>query len=366
MKTTVKDICSIIEAFAPLPLQESYDNSGLLVGDAAMQVSAVLLCIDITEEVIEEAIQKNCNLVISHHPLIFGGIKRLTGSNYIQRCIIKAIKNNIALYAAHTNIDNVINGVNGKIAEKLGLKNLRILQPKSNSLLKLVTFVPDKFAEKVRMALFESGAGHIGNYDSCSYNMDGFGTFRANENANPIVGGKNTIHQEKEIRIEVILPHYLKYTVLNTLLSVHPYEEPAYDIIPLHNDWKEVGAGIIGELEQEEDEEQFLYRLKEVFKLSAIRYTDLLGQKIKRVAVCGGAGSSFLPDAISQKADIYISGDFKYHDFFNAESKILIADIGHYESEQFTKDIFYEIITKKLPNFAIQISEVKTNPINYL
>ncbi len=366
MKSTVQDICSLIEEYAPLALQESYDNAGLLAGNAAMEVEGILLCIDVTEAVIDEAIEKNCNLIISHHPLIFVGLKRFTGENYIQRCVIKAIRNDIALYAAHTNMDSVMNGVNGKIAEKIGLRNINILRAKQNSLLKLITFVPDKHVDSVRTTLFEVGAGHIGNYDSCSYNMDGFGTFRANEPANPFVGNIGEIHQEKEKRVEVILPSYLKSKALKALLSVHPYEEPAYDVIPLQNEWKEVGTGIVGELEQEESEVQFLQRLKSIFNLSVVRHTDFLGKKIKKVAVCGGAGSSFLDDAISQKADIYISGDFKYHDFFSAENKIMIADVGHYESEQFTKDIFYEIITKKIPTFAIQISEVKTNPINYL
>lgn len=366
MEYTIRDICHLIEEFAPLALQESYDNAGLLVGNGNTPVKGILLCIDITEEVVEETIRKGCNLIISHHPLIFSGLKKLTGENYVQRCIINAIKNDIALYAAHTNIDNIIDGVNGKIAEKIGLKNTKILQPKQEILLKLVTFVPVKYAEKVRSALFNAQAGHIGNYDSCSYNTEGFGTFRANDAANPFVGNKGEIHQEKEMRIEVIFPAYLKFQVLNALFSSHPYEEPAYDIIPLENEWGKTGAGIIGELENEEREEQFLFKLKDIFGISVIRHTNFIGKKIKKVAICGGAGSSFLSDAIRQKADIFISGDFKYHDFFSSENKILIADIGHYESEQFTKDIFYEIITKKITNFAVLISEVKTNPVNYL
>jgi dinuclear metal center YbgI/SA1388 family protein len=362
----VKSICELIEEVAPLALQESYDNAGLLVGDSQMEITSVLLCIDITEEVVEEAIQKKCNLIISHHPLIFTGLKHLTGQNLVQRCVAKAIKNDIAIYAAHTNLDNVLQGVSGKMAEKIGLKNLRILQPKRNNLLKLITYVPQLHSYRVRQALFEAGAGHIGNYDSCSFNIEGSGTFRANEDAQPFVGNINELHSEPETRIEVILPEYLKFKVLESLLKSHPYEEPAYDFIPLKNDWNEVGAGVVGELEVAEDEAAFLLRLKTVFQVLAIRHTDFLNKKIKRVALCGGAGSSFLPDAISAGADVYISGDFKYHEFFDAEKRILIADIGHFESEQFTKDIFYEIITKKMPTFAVQISDSKTNPINYL
>ena len=362
----VKSICGLIEEVAPLALQESYDNAGLLVGDSQMEVTSVLVCIDITELVIAEAIQKKCNLIISHHPLIFSGLKRITGQNEVQRCVAKAIKNDIAIYAAHTNLDNVLQGVSGKMAEKIGLKNLRILQPKRNALLKLITYVPQLHSYRIRQSLFEAGAGQIGNYDSCSFNAEGAGTFRANVNAQPFVGNIDELHSEPETRIEVIMPEYLKLKVLEALLKSHPYEEPAYDFVSLENDWNAVGAGIVGELEEPEDELTFLNRIKSIFNVPAIRHTNLLNKKIKRVALCGGSGSSFIPDAISIEADVYISGDFKYHEFFDAENRILIADIGHFESEQFTKDIFYEIITKKMPTFAVQISDIKTNPINYL
>ncbi|NLO71086.1 MAG: Nif3-like dinuclear metal center hexameric protein [Porphyromonadaceae bacterium] len=362
---TVSEVTSIIEEVAPLALQENYDNAGLLIGEKSMKVSGVLISIDVTESVIDEAIQNNCNLIISHHPLIFRGLKRITGTDYIQRCVIKSIKNDIAIYAAHTNIDNVKNGVNGKIADKIGLINRQILQPKSDFLLKLVTFVPHEHVEKVQKALFSAGAGQIGDYDSCSFNLDGTGTFRAGDNANPFVGNKNELHLEPETRIEVILPKHLKNKVVASLIHNHPYEEPAFDIFPLMNTWDTVGIGMVGELEKEMDEIQFLDHLKKVFSLKTVRHTPLSGRKIKKVSLCGGSGSEFLRLGIAHKADVYVSGDFKYHEFFDAECQILIADIGHYESEQFTKDVFYEIITKKIPNFAVRISDVNTNPINY-
>ncbi len=362
----VKSICELIEEVAPLSLQESYDNAGLLIGDSQMEVNSVLISIDITEEVIEEAICKNCNLIISHHPLIFTGLKRLTGQNEVQRCVSKAVKNDLAIYAAHTNLDNVLQGVSGKLAEKIGLKNIQILQPKENTLLKLVTYVPQLYSNTLRQALFEAGTGQIGNYDSCSFNVEGEGTFRANEKARPFVGNLDELHTEPETRIEVILPEYKKYKVLEVLLKTHPYEEPAYDFIALQNAWNRVGAGVVGDLEVEEDELLFLKRIKTICNIPAIRHTNLLGKKISRVALCGGSGSSFLQDAITANADVYISGDFKYHEFFDAQKRIVIADIGHFESEQFTKDIFFEIITKKMPTFAVQISDSKTNPINYL
>lgn len=363
---TVKDITSLIEEKAPLSLQENYDNAGLLVGNYSMKASGVLLCIDVTEEVIDEAIQANLNLIISHHPLIFSGLKQLIGKNEVQRCVEKAIKNDIAIYASHTNLDNVPSGVNGKIAEKLKLKNINILVPKSEFLTKLITYVPQEYVEIVRNALFSAGAGNIGNYDECSYNSEGYGTFNAGDNTKPFVGTKNHQHQEPETKIEVIVPRYLINNIIKELVSVHPYEEPAFDIIPLINHWNTIGAGIVGELENPMEELSFLAYLKKIFHLKVLKHTTLLNKKIKKVALCGGAGSEFLPNAIHAGADIYISGDFKYHEYFEADNNILIADIGHYESEQFTKDVFYEIITKKFPTFAVQISKVNTNPINYL
>jgi len=362
----VKSITDLIEEVAPLSLQENYDNCGLLIGDLSMEVSGVLLTIDVTEAVVDEAVQGKKNLIIAHHPLIFNGLKRITEKNETERCIAKAIKNNIAIYAAHTNIDNVLDGVSGKMADKIGLINKQILVPKINMLVKLVTYVPNLHSYRVRQALFDAGAGHIGNYDACSFNTQGNGTFRANVHAQPFVGVKGEFHTENEIKIEVIVPTYNIGRVVDALIAAHPYEEPAYDIYPLINKLNRVGLGVIGELPEPEDGIAFLQKLKSVFNAGLIRYTNLSDKKISKVALCGGAGSSLLHEAIAQNADIFISGDFKYHEFFETNGKIIIADIGHFESEQFTKDIFYEIITKKMPTFAVQISDIKTNPINYL
>lgn len=362
----VKDFVQLFEEFAPLNLQESYDNSGLLIGSHTALVTSVLVTIDITEAVVKEAIDNNCNLIISHHPLIFKGVKRITGENETQRCIIKLIQNNIAVYAAHTNFDNIINGVNSKIADKLGLANRKVLLASNNQLIKLITYVPKLHASSVREAIFNAGAGTIGNYDACSFNAEGVGTFRANELANPFVGEISKIHSEPEIKIEVILPAYLQSKVLNALISTHPYEEPAFDLIALNNTDNRLGAGLIGELPVEIAENEILSLLKTKFDCQVIRHTNFIGRKIKKVALCGGSGSFLLSKAIQAGADIFISGDFKYHDFFEAENRILVADLGHFETEQFTKHIFYEIITKKMPTFAVRISETKTNPINYL
>lgn len=363
---TIKEITRFIESIAPLAYQESYDNSGLIIGREGDEVSGVLITLDVTEEVVEEAIAKKFNLIIAHHPIVFSGLKKLNGRNYIERSVELAIRNRIAIYASHTNLDSVFGGVNSKICEKIGLQNCRVLAPVSGFLKKLVTFVPEANAEVVRSALFDAGAGHIGNYDSCSYNTQGLGTFKANDAANPYVGEKNQLHFENEIRIETIFPKHIQSQVVSALLNAHPYEEVAYDIYPLDNDFQNVGIGMIGELLQGEAEYDFLNRLKSLFACKVIRHSPLLGKTIKRVAVCGGSGSSFLGKAISQKADVFVTGDFKYHQFFDAENQILIADIGHYESEQFTKEVFYELLTKKFPKFAIHLSETNTNPVNYL
>ncbi len=362
----IKEITSIIEEFAPLSLQENYDNSGLQVGNADQEISGLLLCLDVTESVIDEAIKLSCNLIISHHPVLFKPVKSLIGKNYIERCIIKACQHQIAIYSAHTNLDNAFDGVSFKIAEKIGLQNTRVLMPQKDALLKLVTFVPIAQAEQVRSALFEAGAGQIGDYDSCSYNLEGEGSFRAGKNANPFCGATGDLHFERETRIEIILPVYKKNTVVRALLSSHPYEEPAYDIYALENTWNKVGSGIIGELPVEENEMDFLQKLKNILNLKCIQHSALRNKKIRKIAICGGSGSFLYPEAIRQKADVFITGEAKYNDFYDVEKNILLATIGHYESEIFTKEIFFEIITKKIPNFAIHFSDTNSNPVNYL
>ena len=362
----LKQITQFLESIAPLSFQESYDNAGLIIGRPENEVFGVLITLDVTEEILDEAISKKLNLVIAHHPIVFSGIKKLNGKNYIERCVEKAIKNDIAIYAAHTNLDSVFGGVNSKICEKLELRNCRILAPTQDYLKKLVTFVPTSHAENVKSALFEAGAGHIGNYDSCSFSIAGTGSFRGNEQTNPFVGKKNQLHQEEEVRIETIFPKHIQTKVISGLLNAHPYEEVAYDIYSLNNEYTQSGIGMIGELETPMDEMLFLQNLKAVFECKVIKYTGLRGKPIQRVAVCGGAGSSYLNYAKAQKADIFISGDFKYHQFFDAEKQIVIADIGHYESEQFTKEVFYELLTKKFPKFAVHLSAISTNPVSYL
>lgn len=362
----IRNIIKVLEQFAPKSLQESYDNSGLLIGHMDDDIDKLLITLDVTEEVLNEAIQKKCKLIISHHPLIFGGLKSITGKNATERIVEQAIKNNIAIYAIHTNLDNVDKGINAIICDKIGLRNRKILAPKKEILRKLVTFCPLDFAEKVREAIFKAGAGHIGDYDSCSFNASGKGSFRGSEKSNPFVGEKGKLHYEDEVRIETVYPVYYENEILKALFEAHPYEEVAYDIYFLGNKFERVGAGMIGELEKEVDEVEFLKNLKQVFNTACIRHSELLGKKIKRVAVCGGSGSFLINNAKSAEADIYITGDVKYHDFFEAEGKMIIADIGHFESEQYAKELIYSVLNENFSNFAVLISEMNTNSVNYI
>jgi dinuclear metal center YbgI/SA1388 family protein len=362
---TIKEIISHLEKVCPPSYQESYDNSGLIVGNAEQEIKGVLLCLDSTENVINEAIKLKCNLIVAHHPILFSPIKKLTGKTYPERVLISAIKHNICIYAMHTNLDNIHTGVNQKIAEKLGLKNTRILSPKKGTLRKLVTFCPRDHADAVRSAIFAVGAGVIGNYDECSFNTGGMGTFRAGQGANPFVGKKGKRHYEKEERIETIFPAHLEDNIITTLINTHPYEEVAYDIYPLDNVHPRVGSGMIGSLDKPVKEKDFLTHLKTSMKAPVIRHTALLGKKVEKVAICGGSGSFLLPDAIKAGADMLVTADFKYHQFFDADNKIVIADIGHYESEQFTPQIVYSILKEKFHTFALQISKSNTNPVNY-
>ena len=362
----VKDILKEIEHFAPLPLQEGFDNAGVQVGDVNQLATGAMLCLDVTEEVIDEAIETECNLIISHHPLAFRAFKSLTGSTYIERCLMKACKYDLVIYAAHTNLDNAVGGVNYRLAEMIGLQNIRILSPQKNALLKLVTFVPEAYAEIMRTTLFNAGAGSIGNYDSCSYNLYGEGTFRANEGCNPFCGEIGEVHIEKEVRIETILPAFRKSAVMRALLSVHPYEEPAFDFYPLDNTWNQAGSGVVGELVESEDELSFLQRIKDLFHVGCVKHSPFTGKQIREVAVCGGSGAFLIKDAIAYGADVFITGEAKYNDFYDVEDRILLAVIGHYESEVCTKDIFYNIISKKFPTFAVHLSNVNSNPVKYL
>jgi len=361
----IKDVVTYLEKIAPLSLQESYDNAGLIVGSFSEEVKGILVSLDCTEEIISEAIAHKCNLVVSHHPVIFSGIKKLNGKTPVERTVIKAIQHGIAIYAIHTNLDNVLEGVNKKIAEKLGLKNLKILSSRKNQLRKIVTFCPDDHAEKIRSALFEAGCGHIGLYDECSYNLRGTGTFRALEGANPFTGRKGERHSEAETRIESVFPAYLENQIVSALIKSHPYETVAYDIYALENSNQDIGSGMVGDLQHELEEKDFLKLLKKAMQTACIRHTALLNKKVKKVAICGGSGSFLLEEAVRSGADFFVTADYKYHQFFDADKRIVIADIGHYESEQFTSELLKELLVRNFSTFAVRLTELVTNPVQY-
>jgi len=361
----ISEIIGYLETLAPPQLQESYDNSGLLTGNSDWECNGIVITLDATEPVVQEAINKNCNLVIAHHPILFRGIKRITGGDYVQKTLIASIKNDIAVYAIHTNLDNVINGVSGKMAEILGLVNIEVLSPKEDSLEKLYTFVPVGDAEKVRKAIFAAGGGNIGKYAECSFNVEGIGTYTAQPGADPFIGKIGVPQSTTEIKIETIFPSFLRKTVIDALLSAHPYEEVAYDIIKVENPYQQAGAGAIGSLPQPMEETAFLTHLKQKFNLPLVRHTPLLNKKVRNVALCGGAGSFLISKALAAKADVFITGDIKYHEFFDANGKVVIADIGHFESEQFTIELLHQKLAEKFPTFAVLKSGTQTNPVNY-
>lgn len=361
----ISDLISAIEFFAAPELQEDYDNAGLLTGNANWECTGALCTLDVTQDVVAEAKRNNCNLIVAHHPVIFRGLKKINGKSYVERVIIDAIKSDIAIYAAHTNLDNVVLGVNNKLAEKLGLKNTKILQPKNKMLRRLITFAPVDQAERVRQAIFDAGAGHIGNYSECSFNSNGTGTFKAEQGADPYVGEIGKRHEEHETKIEIVYPFFIEQQIVKALVNNHPYEEVAYDIFTMDNVHYGIGAGVIGELESAVEERAFLQHVKQSFRAGGIRHTRLLGKPIKKVAVCGGAGSFLIRKAVQMKADIYITADIKYHEFFDAEDQLVIADIGHFESEQYTIDLLHDLLVEKFPTFAVLKTSINTNPVQY-
>jgi len=363
--TKLKEIIHALEEVAPLSLQESYDNSGLQVGDPGMEISGILVTLDVTEQVLAEAVKLGFNLVVSHHPVIFNGLKSLTGKNAAERMVRTAIRKDLAIYSGHTNFDAVAGGVNTYMANRLGLENQEILETVKGPWKKLVVFVPHKYLEQVRQAMFDAGAGHIGAYDSCSFNLEGKGTFRALEGSDPFVGETGKLNLEPETRLETIVSAPQLGQVIGAMTRSHPYEEVAYDIYPLDNADPGKGMGMLGMLKDPMEEEAFMALVRERFQTGIIRHSALRGQAVKKVALCGGSGSFLIGRALSAGADVYVTGDVKYHQFFEAEGRMVIMDIGHFESEQFTRELFYELLKKKFPKFAIRLSETETNPIKY-
>ncbi len=362
---TIKEVTRILEELAPLHYAEDFDNVGLLIGNKSSNVTGILVTLDTLENVIDEAISKNCNLIISFHPIIFSGLKKITEENYVERTVLKAIKNDISIYAIHTALDNSPKGVNAKICDVLGLTNTQNLIPQKATLKKLTTYVPTEDAKNLKQKLFDAGAGNIGNYSSCSFEATGTGSYKAGKNANPTKGEKGTLHYEQESLISVTFPKHAEADVISALLENHPYEEVAYEILPLENTNKHIGMGMVGELDNAISEESFLTHLKSKMNAEVVRHSELLGKTVKKVAVLGGSGSFAIGAAKAAGADVFVTADVKYHQFYEAENQMVIADIGHFETEQFTKNLLVDYLTEKIPNFAIHLSESITNPIKY-
>lgn len=362
----LKELCAYLDTEIPLSFQEGYDNSGLQVGMPEKEIHAALITLDVTEDVLDEAAFNSCDVIISHHPLIFNGLKKITGKTITERILLKAIKQETAIYSAHTNLDVIGSGVSRKMAEKLDLINVQVLSALKNKLLKLITYVPEDHLGKVMDAVFDAGAGKIGNYDKCGFTTHGAGSFRGLENSNPFAGEPGKLHFEKEVRFETVLYSHLKDKVVNALLSAHPYEEVAYDLYTLENENIEEGMGCMGELRDPVTEDEFLKKLSLIFNAKGIKYTRLSGRNISKVALCGGAGGILLNEAIASGAHAFVTSDVRYHSFFDASGKILLTDIGHFESEKYAVEILHDLIIKKFPTFALRFSEVNTNPINYL
>ena len=362
----VKDVINYLEELAPLNYAEDFDNVGLLVGEKQAKVTGVLVTLDTLEAVVDEAIEKNCNLIVSFHPIIFKGLKKLTGKSYVERTVLKAIKNDIAIYAIHTALDNALKGVNDIICNRLGLINKKILIPQKGTIKKLTTYVPSKNAESLRTKLFKAGAGNIGNYDNCSFNTEGKGTYKGNESSNPKVGKKGELHEEPETQISVTFSKHVESRLLNTLFEHHPYEEVAFEVTTLDNYNQNIGIGMVGELENSQKTETFLQFVKEKMNVSCIRHSKIIKNTVSKIAVLGGSGSFAISAAKAAGADVLITSDLKYHDFFSAENDLIVADIGHYESEQFTKSFLVDYLSKKITNFAVVLSTTNTNPVKYL
>ncbi|MDC6354661.1 MULTISPECIES: Nif3-like dinuclear metal center hexameric protein [unclassified Robiginitalea] len=362
---TVKEIADCLEELAPLPFAEDFDNVGLLVGDPGREVTGVLVTLDTLEAVVEEAVEKGCNLIVSFHPIVFKGLKKITGATYVERVVTKAIENRVAIYSMHTALDNVLSGVNGRICDVLGLDNRAVLIPSKGKLRKLTTYVPESGREALLQALFDAGAGQVGNYSNCSFSNTGEGTFLPGADANPTIGSRGNLHREPESQLHLTFTANREQQVLRALRENHPYEEVAYEVTALENSYQQVGMGMVGSLKQALDEKQFLDLLKSRFGTPCIRHSDFTGKKVQRVAVLGGSGAFAIGAARAAGADAYVTADIKYHEFYQAAGELLLADVGHYETEQFTKNLLHDYLTEKIPNFAISLSGTRTNPINY-
>lgn len=361
----LKTLLAGLEQWVPFVWQENYDNAGLILGDPNQQIRKALVCFDVTPEVVDEAVRNEADLILSHHPAIFKGIKRINPASRLGYMLKQSLCHDIAWCALHTNLDNTLSGVNSWLCEHLGLQEVRPLVPLQGIYGKLQVYVPEAYAEKLRQALAEAGCGAGTKYDTCSYTSRGEGRFRAGSQAHPFTGRIGELHCEAECKIECLYPLHKTRQVLDVLRTNHPYEEPAFDLLPLQNEAVEQGAGAIGILPETMQERELLDKLKELTGVHCIRHSGFQGRRIKKIALCGGSGGSFIANACGQKADVYITGDLKYHDFTDTEPGTWLVDIGHFESEKFAMELIFRFIRKNFPNFAVSISEQAKNPVSF-
>lgn len=361
----IAEIIKVLEDVAPQGYQESYDNAGLITGESDWECTGITVALDATEEVVLEAVKRGHNLIVAHHPIVFSGLKKLNGKNYVERTVIRAIKNDIAIYAIHTNLDNVVAGVNGRLADALQLSKISVLKARAGTLKKLVCFVPLADAERVSDAVFAAGAGSIGKYSECAFRAEGTGSFKAGAGSQPFVGEIGKRHHEREYRLEVVFEAVNESAVVSAMIAHHPYEEVAYDVYSLSNVTGSLGSGLLGVLSEPMETHAFMRHLKDLLRVPVIRHSKLVKSSIQHVAICGGAGSFLIFNALRSGADIYITADLKYHEFFDANDSLILADPGHFETEQFTIDLLYDLLAEKFPTFAVFKTDVKTNPVNY-
>ena len=361
---TVGDLCGWLEQRAPLRFQEDYDNSGLLVGQRSWTVTGVLCCLDADEAVVHEAVARGCNVVLSHHPIVFKGLKRLTGATAVERTVALALKHNVALYAGHTNWDSIQGGVSFSLAQRLGLVAPRIMMPRGGELLNLVVYVPAEHASPVAEAAFGAGAGRIGAYDECHFSGSGTGTFRPLDGAQPFVGQIGVREVADEHRLEFVLPKHRKSAVQQAVWAAHPYEEVAHSWISLDNSWSEVGYGAVGNLPEPIRLGDFLAVCAAQLGAESVRYsTSSLDRIVQRIAVCGGSGAEFAGAAAAAGADAYVTGDLKYHGFQDPPGGLVLVDVGHGESERPFIDDWAELIRSEFVTFAVLISETDNRPV---
>ncbi len=364
MSIKCSELMKFMEEFAPVNLAEDYDNVGLLIGSRNQEIKKVLVCLDVTTKVVEEAVEKKVNLIVSHHPIIFKGLKRIVEEDPKGRLLYKLIRNGIGVYSAHTNMDFTHGGINDTLANLLGLSNIRNLKKhKEDRFFKIVVFVPEQNTDTVREAMCSAGAGWVGDYSDCTFMVKGTGTFKPLEGTNPYIGSKGNLEKVEEYRLETIVPQKKLKKVVNAMIEAHPYEEVAYDVYPMELSLKEYGFGKVGSLVETQKLDKFISTVKEKLNVKSVRVIGSVKKEIRNVAVfCG----SFDTDVINSMngVDVLVTGDMKYHDALDAaEMGLCIIDAGHYSTERIMVPRLAWILSQRFASVDIETSILEENPI---